>query len=224
MSQNEVLGASPNTKTEHDALENIRLFSLLSIVGFVIDAAIAVISVFYITSLLSSLLQTSAVSPSLLGFDVAIIVMGVVAAILLLLSFVFLRRGYRTLKGISTAFSSPYTGVNLFFIGLVLVVVGAIVFIPIALLHVSLAHIAIGMIVVVLIGAVMSFVGEILALIVGSFRLKTQFNNSTYGTAGIMFIIGIFIPFLPMVGAILLYTATNSQLKKEPRIQKNLAQ
>ncbi len=106
----------------------------------------------------------------------------------------------------------------LFFISLILVVVGVIEIIPVALLHASVAAIAVGILAIVLIGAIMGLVGGIFALIVGSFRLRTHFNNSTYGTAGILFTVGIFVPFLSMVAAILVYVVTDSQLKKELRI------
>ena len=216
MNQNEAMGPLNKTTMEHNALKYIGTFSLLSIIAFALSAGIAVVSLSYLTRFLTSILQTSAVSTSLLGFEIAIIVGGIVTGILQLLSFVFLRKGYKTLKGISTAFSSPYSGVNLFFLGLVLVIIGVIVFIPLLLLHATVAGVAIGIIAIVLIGAVLCLVGEILALIVGSFRLKAHFNNSSYGISGIMFIVGIFVPFISLVGAILIYVTTNSELKKDP--------
>ena len=208
------------TSLERKALESIKTFSLLSIIAFVLDAVILVISLFYLTRLLSPLFQPTTPSASFLGLEITIIVISIIVAIMLPLSFVFLRRGYKILKGISTDFSSPYTGVNLFFISLILVVVGAIAIIPVALLHASVAAIAVGILAIVLIGAIMGPVGEILALIVGSFRLRTHFNNSTYGTAGILFIVGILVLFLSVVAAILVYVATDSQLKKELSIPR----
>ncbi len=55
---------------------------------------------------------------------------------------------------------------------------------------------AIGIIVVIIVRAILGLVGEILDLIVGSFRLRIHFINSTYGTAGVPFMVDIFVPFL----------------------------
>ena len=55
---------------------------------------------------------------------------------------------------------------------------------------------AIGIIVVIIVRAILGLVGEILALIVGSFMLRIHFINSTYGTAGVPFMMRIFAPFL----------------------------
>ena len=50
----------------------------------------------------------------------------------------------------------------LFFISLILVVVGVIEIISVALLHASVAAVAVGILAIVLIGAIMRLVGEIL--------------------------------------------------------------
>jgi hypothetical protein len=215
MNQNEITGIATDGKSKRDALENIRTFSILSITGFVIDGAVFVVVLYYISRLFSSILQPPASSPPIIGFLVAIIAMSMVTTALLLLSFVFLRRGYKILKGISPIFSSPYTGVNLFFIGLSMNLLGGILSVPAEILHIAGAALAIVAIIIVLAGAVLSLIGTILALIMGSFRLKEQFNNSTYGTAGIVFIVGLFVPFLSLAGAILIYTTTNGQLKND---------
>ena len=49
---------------------------------------------------------------------------------------------------------------------------------------------------VIIVGAIPGLVGEMLAPIVGSFRLRTHFNNSIYGTAGVPLMVDIFVPFL----------------------------
>ncbi len=170
------------------------------------------------SKLISSFATTSTAAYANLGVELAMGVLGLVSAILMLLSFVFLRRGYRVLKGMSEEFSSSYTGVNLFFIGLLVIIVGSIALIPLIIVHVSAVAVSIGIIVVLIVGVIMTFIGEILAIIVGPFKLRTYFNKPTFGTAGVMMIIGIFIPFISMVGVVLIYVGANSLLKSSPTV------
>lgn len=216
MDQNSGNDTAAKASSEINALRSIRTFSLLSIFAFALDA-VAIIFVFATFSkLISSFVAVSPASPAAyanLGIELAMGVLGLVSAILMLLSFVFLRRGYRVLKGMSEEFSSPYTGVNLFFIGLLVVIVGSVALIPLIAVHVSAAAVSIGIIAVLIVGLILAFIGEILAIIVGPFRLRTYFNKPTFGTAGIMMIIGIFIPFISIAGVVLMYSASNSMLR-----------
>lgn len=129
----------------------------------------------------------------------------------------FLRSGYRHLRGTSGGFDSPYTGINLYFIALILIFVGMVLIIG-AALSTSLI-LVFGGVVVILVGGIMGLVGEILGLVVGAFRLRDHFNKSAFGTAGIMFIVGIFIPLFSFVGAILVYRGTSSILNEKRNTQ-----
>ena len=213
-----VVGQEPVAKTssELEALRNIRTFSILSIFGFAIDAVVAILALLSLPKLLTSFLTPSAAHTASfvnLGIELSLGGLGIAAAVLMLLSFVFLRRGYRALKGISKEFSSPYMGVNMFFVGLLVIIIGSIAIIPLALFFSSAIALSIGIIALVVIGSILAFIGEILALIVGPFRLATYFNKSTFRTAGIMMIIGIFIPFISIAGVVLMYSASNSMLR-----------
>ena len=221
MDQNAGQDTAARTSSEINALRNIRTFSLLSIFGFALDAVAIIFAFTMFSKLISSFATTSTASPAAyanLGVELAMGVLGLVSAILMLLSFVFLRRSYRVLKGMSEEFSSPYTGVNLFFIGLLVIIVGSIALIPLIMVHVSAVAVSIGIIVVLIVGVIMTFIGEILAIIVGPFKLRTYFNKPTFGTAGVMVIIGIFIPFISMVGVVLIYVGANSLLKSSPTV------
>ena len=204
------------TSSELKALRNIRTFSILSIFGFAIDAVVAILALLSLPKLLTSFLTPSAspvASFSYLGIEFSLGGLGIAAAVLMLLSFVFLRRGYRALKGISKEFSSPYMGVNMFFVGLLVMIIGTVAVIPLALLRASAIALSLSIIAVLVIGSILAFIGEILALIVGPFRLGTYFNKSTFRTAGIMMIIGIFIPFISIAGVVLIYSGANSVLR-----------
>ena len=213
-----VVGQDPIAKTssELEALRNIRTFSILSFFGFATDAVVAILALLSLPKLLTSFpTPSSAHTASFVSLGIAFSLggLGIAAALLMILSFVFLRRGYRALKGISKEFSSPYTGVNMFFIGLLVIILGSIIIIPLALFSTSAIALSIGIIAVLVIGSILAFIGEILALIVGPFRLGTYFNKSTFRTAGIIMIIGLFVPFISIAGVVLIYSAANSVLR-----------
>ena len=213
-----VVGQDPIAKTssELEALRNIRTFSILSFFGFATDAVVAILALLSLPKLLTSFpTPSSAHTASFVSLGIAFSLggLGIAAALLMILSFVFLRRGYRALKGVSKEFSSPYTGVNMFFIGLLVIILGSIIIIPLALFSTSAIALSIGIIAVLVIGLILAFIGEILALIVGPFRLGTYFNKSTFRTAGIMMIIGLFVPFISIAGVVLIYSAANSVLR-----------
>ncbi|EQB66048.1 MAG: hypothetical protein AMDU3_IPLC00001G0214 [Thermoplasmatales archaeon I-plasma] len=213
-----VVGQDPIAKTssELEALRNIRTFSILSFFGFATDAVVAILALLSLPKLLTSFpTPSSAHTASFVSLGIAFSLggLGIAAALLMILSFVFLRRGYRALKGVSKEFSSPYTGVNMFFIGLLVIILGSIIIIPLALFSTSAIALSIGIIAVLVIGSILAFIGEILALIVGPFRLGTYFNKSTFRTAGIMMIIGLFVPFISIAGVVLIYSTANSVLR-----------
>jgi hypothetical protein len=213
-----VVGQDPIAKTssELEALRNIRTFSILSFFGFATDAVVAILALLSLPKLLTSFpTPSSAHTASFVSLGIAFSLggLGIAAALLMILSFVFLRRGYRALKGVSKEFSSPYTGVNMFFIGLLVIILGSIIIIPLALFSTSAIALSIGIIAVLVIGSILAFIGEILALIVGPFRLGTYFNKSTFRTAGIIMIIGLFVPFISIAGVVLIYSAANSVLR-----------
>ncbi len=213
-----VVGQDPIAKTssELEALRNIRTFSILSFFGFATDAVVAILALLSLPKLLTSFpTPSSAHTASFVSLGIAFSLggLGIAAALLMILSFVFLRRGYRALKGVSKEFSSPYTGVNMFFIGLLVIILGSIIIIPLALFSTSAIALSIGIIAVLVIGSILAFIGEILALIVGPFRLGTYFNKLTFRTAGIIMIIGLFVPFISIAGVVLIYSAANSVLR-----------
>ncbi len=193
---------------EIDALRDVRKFSLLATIGFAISVVSVVVIYAFLGAIVSAINTPSQLIISFYGVLVVIGLISIGYAILLLVSFVFLRSGYRTLKGTSDRFNSPYTGINLYFAGLLVAVLGGVAAVGGVIAH-SIV-LVIGAIGIVLIGAIMSFVGEILGLILGSFRLKDHFNEHSFGTAGIMFIVGIFFSPLNLVGVILIYRGTNS--------------
>ena len=213
-----VVGQDPIAKTssELEALRNIRTFSILSFFGFATDAVVAILALLSLPKLLTSFpTPSSAHTASFVSLGIAFSLggLGIAAALLMILSFVFLRRGYRALKGVSKEFSSPYTGVNMFFIGLLVIILGSIIIIPLALFSTSAIALSIGIIAVLVIGSILAFIGEILALIVGPFRLGTYFNKLTFRTAGIIMIIGLFVPFISIAGVVLIYSAANSVIR-----------
>lgn len=99
----------------------------------------------------------------------------------------------------------------MFFIGLGLMLLGVVL--AFASITANSAGLIIGGLVVIVIGGILGFVGTIFAFIIGSFRLKDHFNSSKFGTAGILFIVGIFFSPVNIAGMVLLYSVSFSLIK-----------
>ncbi len=215
MTSEEVQSDSSENLFNVEGLKNIRTFSLLSIFGYTINSVFIVLDTAILTRSLTSIVNPSGnVGPSIdvlnIGLDMG--ALGIVGTILMLISLIFLRRGYSVLQEVSMEFSTPYKGVNLLFIGLIVMAAGFLVLLPIVFS--SLAFYAmIGIIALVMIGSILALIGEILALIIGPFKLNTYFNEPAFGTAGILMIVGLFIPFVSIAGIAMIYKGTNSLLR-----------
>ncbi len=194
------------------ALGKIRAFSIISISSNLFGLVAFIILVLSIGVILRDISSTSKLL-TLGGVTIiAVVVVSFVGVILNLVSFVYLRSGYRLLKKSSERFNSPYMGINLYFVGLVLIVVAVLLVIGGVLAN-SIALVLAG-IAMAIVAAILSLIGQVLGLIVGSFRLRDHFNDSTFGAAGIMFIIGIFFALFSFIGAILVYLGVNSTMKR----------
>ena len=70
-----------------------------------------------------------------------------------------------------------------------------------------------------ILGTMLTFIGPVLRLTMGSFRLKSNFGRSTFGHAGILFILGFIFPLFNIIGAILLYRRISSLSLKGETIE-----
>jgi hypothetical protein len=204
-------GISINDKV---ALEKIRTFSILSIAGYVLDFLLIILSIIVLVKFDSYVVSRppGTAGFSILGFaPVYLLVTIILTSVLFIVSLAFLRSAFGLLKSSSSKFDSPYMGTAMFFIGLGLMLLGAVLFL--AFITTNSAGLIIGGLVVIVIGGILGFVGTILAFIIGSFRLKDHFNSSKFGTAGTLFIVGIFLSPINIAGVVLLYSESSSLLK-----------
>ncbi len=73
---------------------------------------------------------------------------------------------------------------------------------------------------IIIIGAVMLIIGLILLLlgkigiIIGMFQVNSEIGESMFLVAGILFLIGLFVPFLSFIGWIIVYTAADSAVAR----------
>jgi hypothetical protein len=198
---------------EMTALQDVKRFSILAIVGFLLGTVGLAIEVYFLLTDLSKGIYSSQPLTSSLSSTYYVLPASVPAIIIEIVSLVFLRSAYRHLKSISERFNSAYTGINLYFTALVLIIAGVILIIGLSLSNSIL--LILGGAVIILVGGIMGLVGEILGLVVGAFRLRDYFNKSSFGTAGIMYVVGIFIPFFSLIGAIFFYMGANSILTEK---------
>ena len=204
------------SRDEMTALHDVKNFSILAIVGFLLGMVGLALGVSYLLTALSRGISSPQPLTSSLSATYSILPISVPAIILQIVSLVFLRSGYRHLKSTSGRFDSPYTGINLYFTALILIFLGIVLIIG-AALNTSLI-LVFGGVLMILVGGIMGLVGEILGLAIGAFRLRDHFNKSAFGTAGIMYLVGIFIPLFSFVGAILVYRGTCSILNEKKAV------
>lgn len=145
------------------------------------------------------------------GLPSITILPGVVSALVLLLIGVVIALvgfymefipGVTSLAGVRSEFSTPAQLIRLgYIVGLLLVLIG----IPLILVIMGVF--------VILIGAVFILIGFI-GVIILCFKLNDVYSNTLYLVAGILFIIGLFIPILAVIAWILLYAGLGSTVKK----------
>jgi len=110
--------------------------------------------------------------------------------------------GVTGLARVRSEFSTPAQLIRLgYIVGLLLVLIG----IPLILVIMGVF--------VILIGAVFILIGFI-GVIILCFKLNDVYSNTLYLVAGILFIIGLFIPILAVIAWILLYAGLGSTVKK----------
>ncbi len=195
------------------ALEDLRIFSILAIVVFLLSIAGFFILISYLSVILNEVSKGITAAPSGNEYIIAFGFLFSIASILLeLISFIFLRSTYKILKDKSWKFKSSYTGMNLFFSGLILLLIGLVLIFSVVKL--ATPYILIGGLILIFIGGVMAFIGEIMGLIMGTFRLKDYFQESKFGTAGIMYIVGIFISVFGLIGAVFMYIGVKNVINR----------
>ena len=104
-------------------------------------------------------------------------------------------------------FRTPYDGVILYFAGTIIEAIFGIVIIGAefrGFLHLIDGYDPL-LWLIVFFGTMLTFIGIVLGLTMGSFRLKPHFGRSTFGHAGILFTLGLIFPLFSIIGAILLY-------------------
>lgn len=186
---------SAPSSPEVDALLGIRRFSLLSMIGFLILPIVLLVGLAHSNYNVGSL------------FFMTIFSLTIISSAILVIALLPLRSGYRTLKGISPSFDSAYTGTSLYFVGLILVIVGSLI--AVFSVRTGLGTFIFGVIVIA-VGGIAAFVGTVLALIIGTFRLNDRYDG--FAAPAVLFILGIFLPFCSLIAVILTYTRTDSAI------------
>lgn len=210
------LPTQPKNLEQEDkgAFRNIRTFSFLAIVSYVLYSVLF----FTIFASYGVILRDeyaanhgfAFLTPGLV-FMAALLVVG---TILQLMSLVYLRSGYVLLRRTFAGIRSPLAGVAVYFAGTIIEVVFGIVIVGAefrGFLQILDGYDSLWWLLLFL-GVIMGFVGLILCLTLGSFRLKTRYNRSAFGYAGILFLLGLaFSPF-GFIGAVLTYRVANSMI------------
>jgi hypothetical protein len=147
-------------------------------------------------------------------------------SVVLFAIFAMIRPGTCQLSEVDSRFRICYTGAALMLVGLVILVLGLIVlaaafaaagFSPEATWGAAVSGfiLALG---VLLIGGIISLIGNILTFVVGAFKPHSRYKNLLYAAAGILFALDAVLLFagsfgvLTLVGYILIYAALKRTL------------
>lgn len=191
---------SQDKEKEISALEKIKYFSLLAIIGFLLLGIGAFSTLFGMFGAMSFGPFYAPMFALTIVFAFVLILL--IGAIILLLGLFRLREGLNILRQIDMSFDLPYTGTTLIVIGLILIIIGAI-----------LTIVLIGFFALI-VALILLFIGEILTFIIGSFRFNDRYKDSLFMVAGILFIIGIFVSILSFIAVILWYVALGNTINR----------
>ncbi len=202
-------------------LEYIRSASLYMIIAFIL---INVGSIVVTLSVLAShLVKTpgmgyggevpdiTSVSASLM-FSIILAIIGLVIGLIAIYG--KLLPGASRLAKYSDRYSTASSLIKIGFIGVIVLIIFFVMmaaFLTLNPLYIYTWFIVV--LLMMLVGVVLVLIG-IIGIAVLSFKLNEEFNEATLLAAGIMFILGIFVSFLFIIGWILLYVGTGSAIRK----------
>jgi len=204
-----------------DAYREIQKGSLFLIVGSLladIGATVSLIGVFTPISSFSYLprfnhfnefWKNAAISASLISVLL-------VAFVGFLLSFIavyaYLVPGAKKLGDAQQKYSTASKLISIGFVwGLILLILGIVLLIFLILPFLS--FFALLAVPIILIGALLFLIGKI-GIIILSFDLHESENNTLFLIAGILFIVGLFVPVLSFIAWILMYVALGESIRK----------
>jgi len=114
-----------------------------------------------------------------------------------------IRYGMRQLSEIDSRFRICYTGTTLILVGLVVLVLGVVVFVALSAEYTVSRSLVLA---VLYVGGIIAFIGYILTLVVGAFKLHGKYRNPLYVAAGIFFVLSIFLTFTGLLGLDAVFT------------------
>ncbi len=144
----------------------------------------------------------------------------IAGTVLQIISVLYLRGGFKSLKAISKSFSTPYAGLGIYFASIIIVFIFGFIIVAAELgfLHSLDGYDTIWWL-ILFIGVAAGFAGEILGLTLGSFRLKEYFDDTNFMPAGILFLLALAVPIFGIIASILIYRGANSLVRKQNNVR-----
>ena len=215
---------------EISALKTLRggfLYLLVAVIVGIVDALAGLFSIIAALGFMPAAPHKHSAFAGVIGAVAIVLVLSLVAvSIMLYAIFGKIRPGMRQLSEVDNGFRISYTGTTLMLVGLIILVLGLVVFAITILtsLYFTSPTVASGGFMlalgVIIIGGIIAFIGNILTFVVGAFKLHSRYQNSLYMAAGILFILDIalllvgFSGILSLVGYILMYIALGDTINK----------
>jgi hypothetical protein len=215
---------------EISALRTLRSGFLYLLVAVIVGVIAVLAGLFSIIAAIGSMAAAPHIPSAfagVIGVAILLLVLSLVAVgIVLYAIFGKIRPGMRQLSEVDNGFRICYTGTTLMLVGLIILVLGLVVFAITILtsLYFTSPTVASGGFMlalgVIIISGIIAFIGNILTFVVGAFKLHGKYQNSLYMAAGILFVLDIalllvgFSGILTLVGYILMYIALGDTINK----------
>lgn len=180
-----------------EGIKHIKNASLLGIIGIVLAiAGLGAIETAVLSTAISG--NPTAAIPPLLFVAIVGVLIGFISILLY-------RAGFRSLREIAPdQFSTPYTFTTVLLVGIALLALGLLIVIA-GTVGLSLSSLLIGA-VFIIIGVILLFLGDIIGIILGLWRVGTRYDNTLIKVGAIFFI----IPYLDVLAPILVFVGANS--------------
>ncbi|MEM0027469.1 MAG: DUF973 family protein [Ignisphaera sp.] len=210
-----------------EPLQKIRSVALLMVIGYLLTGIGDLMIVLSMPTILAAPAAPHNVLHAIFGSIVAIIFLLIGFTVILIGLYMGLVPGVRRLSKVDDRFSTASTlirigyvwGVILLIVGIIVAVMGIIFYLPATMSHGgqfitggALMALAAGMVIIIisLILVILGYIG----IIILAFKFNDVEHDGLYLAAGILFILGIIIPFAMFVAWILMYIALGRSIER----------
>ena len=205
---------------EIEGLQYVRDFAKYRLVSILLWSASAILMVMSLVLSPSSFVPANGNDLSALASEFGVIAAASVSFLagtaLYLLGLYYLRQGFRVLNRITGEFGTAVAGTTVIVVGLIVMASGVLAF----LLSLSTGSVVLAALSAsaFVLGALVEFLGEVMAVVSGGFGLSSRYDVDELKWGALLYVVGLFVlVIVSIVGLILLYNGAGEALRKVKR-------